>query len=93
MSRIVSLTLERAQGEYRVPEGRNERDQREDALNHGGMSCFQWLMFSDARTSRTARTEETAGRAVTPPTTPCSIQPAEHYEREESPRRGLSWRC
>jgi hypothetical protein len=36
MSRIVSLTLERAQGDHRVPEGRNERDQHEDELNHEG---------------------------------------------------------
>jgi hypothetical protein len=48
MSRIVSLTLARAQGDHRVPEGRNERDQREDELNLGGMSCFQWLMIWDA---------------------------------------------
>jgi hypothetical protein len=36
MSRIVSLTLERAQGDHRVPEGRTERNQHEDELNHGG---------------------------------------------------------
>lgn len=36
-----------------MPEGRNERNQRRMNSIMGGMSCFQWLMISDARASRT----------------------------------------